>query len=407
MVSSKTKKGVVASAIAASILITAVVVVLSAPLASRQQETATTALQQQQTGNPTDNTTTTAADNKSVSAASNATVADKAGSVLKLSRASVPIDIPLEKGYHDGKDLFFIATDVSDQDVAAQLTNESGFQVNFAPLLAKTPQDARNQAYFFTNGIEGNGTFGFQLPVVTSKPGDGDYSPLWQVNMASWKETATPRELTSVQQVMDAQNSGQLDIMATDIIVNHPAIKWDGGSLKIRDDRNSITDDSSYVGGQILGIDTEKMLVTMVAHRGWRPDGKTIYYVVTDATPEMPATMMGVASVPAEEKLARTPVAVDLFQFENGIKGSGPMGFQAGIGGANPDDSTKYSPMWKISFIKWKDPSQARVLENLGDINAMVAGDSITLAPAMEGKHVVNCPFFSEETVSRHMHKEG
>jgi hypothetical protein len=402
MVLSKTKKSVVTSTVAASVLIIAILVVMSASLSSmQQQETATaTSLQQQSTEDQAGTATAVAA--------SNATVVDiNAGSVLKLSRASVPIDMPLEKGYQDGKEIFFITTDASDQNFAAQLTNKSGFAVNFAPLLAKAPQDARNQAYVFTNGIKGNGTFGFQLPVVTSKPGDRNYSPLWQVNMASWKEGAAPRELTSVQQIMDAQSSGQLSVTKTGIIVNHPTIKWDGGSLKIRDDRDNITDDSPYVGGQILNIDTDRMLVTMVAPRGWGPDGKTIYYVVTDATPEMPATMMGVASVPADEKLARTPVAVDLFQFTNGINGTGPMGFQAGIGGANPDDSAKYSPMWKISFIQWKDPSQARVLENLGDINTMVADGSITLAPAMEGKHVVNCPFFGEETVSKHMHKEG
>ena len=81
------------------------------------------------------------------------------------------------------------------------------------------------------------------------------------------------------------------------------------------------------------------------------------------------------------------------------------MGFQAGIGGANPDDSAKYSPMWKISFIQWKDPSQARVLENIQDVNAMLSNGSITLTPAMEGKHVVNCPFFNVETVTGHMSK--
>jgi hypothetical protein len=43
--------------------------------------------------------------------------------------------------------------------------------------------------------------------------------------------------------------------------------------------------------GQVLNIDTSKMTVTFVAHVGWGPDGKTIYYIVTDATPEMPAIL--------------------------------------------------------------------------------------------------------------------
>jgi hypothetical protein len=58
--------------------------------------------------------------------------------------------------------------------------------------------------------------------------------------------------------------------------------------------------------------------------------------------------------------------------------------------------------MWKISFLEWKDPSQARVLENQNDINMMLQRGLITLTPAMEGRHIVNCPFFDAETVSDH-----
>jgi hypothetical protein len=327
------------------------------------------------------------------------------GSVLKLSRASIPIDIPLVKGYENGNEIFFIATDVSDMKTAQMATNLTGFKVNFAPLLAQTPETARGQAYVFTNGIEGKGPFGFQIPVLNVKPGDEGYSPLLQVNMVEWKQGATPEELKSVQEIVDAEKNGTVAVNETDIIVNHPAIKWQGGQLKVRENK-TINDDSPYGPAQVLNIDTEKMAVTMVAHRGWGPDGKSIYYIVTDATPEMPATMMGVSSVPVEEKLASTPVAVDLFQFMNGINGSGPMGFQAGIGAANPTDKN-YSPMWKISFNEWKDPSKARILETVDDIVAMQKAGLITITPAMEGKHVVNCPFFDQSTVIEHMSKSS
>ena len=52
----------------------------------------------------------------------------------------------------------------------------------------------------------------------------------------------------------------------------------------------------TYGGGQITEINSEEMTVTFVAHRGWGPDGKTIYYIVTDATSTGPAEMMGVVS---------------------------------------------------------------------------------------------------------------
>jgi hypothetical protein len=323
------------------------------------------------------------------------------GSVLKLSRTNVPIDIPLLKGYENGNEIYFIATDVSDKKATADATNMTGFEVNYAPLLAQTPESARAQAYAFTNGIAGDGPFGFQPPVTAAKPGDEGYSPLWQVNLVTWNDNATARELRSAEEVTTAQQNGELSINQTDIIANHPAIQWQNGSLMVREDANNINDNSPYMGGQVLKIDTENMVVTMVAHRGWGPDGKTIYYIVTDATPDMPANMMGVSHVPLEEQLIGTPVAPGLFQFTSGINGSGPMGFQAGIGEAAPGDQN-YSPMWFISFIEWNDPSKARILQTVSDIAAMQQAGLITISPAMEGKHVVNCPFFDADTVFRH-----
>ena len=326
------------------------------------------------------------------------------GSVLRLSNANVEIDVPLMKGYENGNEIFFIATDASDNQTAAMITNASGFKVNFAPLLARTPEEARGQAYVFENGIEGEGPLGFQVPVINARPGQEGYSPLLQINLVRWNEGAAtqPTELRSEQDIIAASNAGQLTIDKTDVIVNHPAVQWQGGSLPIRDDATNITDESPYMGGgQVTKIDTVNMTATFVAHRGWGPDGKTVYYIVTDAVPEMPASMMGVSFVPADEKLIGTPVVPDLFQFTNGINGNGPMGFQSGIGSANPDDEN-YSPMWKISFLEWKDPSQAKILENRNDINMMLQRGLITLMPAMEGRHVVNCPFFDEETISDH-----
>ena len=325
------------------------------------------------------------------------------GSVFKLSKASVPIDIPLKKGYVNGNPVFYINTDMSDQKLADLLTNATGFRINYAPLLAKAPNDAVAQFYVFKNGLKGIGTLGFQPTVGNAQPDDANYSPLWKINIVEWKNGSTSTELKSEKEIMDAKTKGDLTVTPTEIVANCPFVQWNGGSMKIREDKN-INDDSKYMGGQVLKIDTNKMVVTMVAHRGFGPDGKTIYYIVADATPEMPAAMMGVTLAPLDEKLLYSAVVVDLFQFTNGINGSGPMGFQAGIGAANPTDSN-YSPMWKISFSEWKDPSKARILETLSDITAMQQAGMITVTPAMGGKHVVNCPFFDASTVFEHLSK--
>lgn len=161
----------------------------------------------------------------------------------------------------------------------------------------------------------------------------------------------------------------------------------------IKDDP-SINDETPYGGGQVLAIDTEEMTVTFVAHRGWGPDGRTIYYIVTDATPSGPANMMGVVTADTSASLIASAAAVDLYQFANGIEGPGPLGFQPGIASSALGD-VGYSPMWRIYLIEWNDPADAQLLQTIGDIQAYLDAGliTITLARPMNSDHIVNCPF--------------
>ena len=154
----------------------------------------------------------------------------KPGSILKLAKANVSIDIPLSKGYIDGNIAYFIATDASDKHAVSSITNNTGFPVNYAPLLNNTSESIRGQGYVFLNGVQGEAPGGFQLPVANAVPGDGDYSPIWQTNFVKWNDNATARELKSVEEIIDAQKNGELTITETNIIVNSPAIKWKDGS---------------------------------------------------------------------------------------------------------------------------------------------------------------------------------
>ena len=163
--------------------------------------------------------------------------------------------------------------------------------------------------------------------------------------------------------------------------------------MKIRSD-NKITDDMSHDEGQIIEINEEELTVTFVAHRGWGPDGRTIYYIITDATPLGTAKTMGVASSLTSADLIAHPGAVDLFQFKNGIKGSGPLGFQASIANASLDDEN-YSPMWRIYLVEWNDPESAKILETKSDIDSFHTDGllSVSIARPLNSDHIINCPF--------------
>lgn len=316
------------------------------------------------------------------------------GSVLRLSRASVPATIPLHQGYYNGEPVFFIITDSSDPKHAEIITASQGWKVEVAPPLVDTPGDSLQTAYMFTNGVEGNGVHGFQAEVLTATPAQPEgYSALTKHIHVTWNDGVTPEILDSEPAVLQAEVDGKVTLSELPVVLNMPQIVWPEGQMVVKE-VETLTDDTPYGGGQVLDIDTDAMTVTFVAHRGWGPDGRTIYYLVTDATPSGPAGMMGVVDAPNLAPSLVSPAAVDLFQFKNGIKGSGPLGFQAGIGGSAPGDEN-YSPLWRINMISWGDPDSASVLETMDDIAALKTAGLITsaLARPMDSDHVVNCPF--------------
>ncbi|MGI0008852.1 MAG: DUF7482 domain-containing protein, partial [Nitrosopumilaceae archaeon] len=315
-------------------------------------------------------------------------------SSLKLSRSSVPAEIPLHKAFFDGKPVYYIITDTNDKTHAKAISEKQKWKVEIAPPLGKTPKESLGDVYMFLNGTKGNGTRGFQDEVFSSTPTQTEqYSAIRSVIHVTWKDNQEPEVLDSVQKILDTQKEDKIELEKTSAIINMAQIVWPDGQMPVRADK-TLTDDTPYIGEQILEINLEKMTVTFVAHRGWGPDGRTIYYIVTDATPSGPASMMGVTTVPTLAKTLNSTAVVDQYQFTNGIKGSGPLGFQPDIASATLGDDT-YSPLCRISIVTWNESAKASVLETIDDINAKKSTGDVTveLAKPMDSDYIVNCPF--------------
>lgn len=316
------------------------------------------------------------------------------GNLLKLSRASVATDIPLHLGYYDGDSVYFIITDASDEKHAKIISEKQGWNVEVAPPLENTPKEALSTAYLFVNGVNGEGIHGYQSEVVTSTPAQTEtYSALTSHVHVIWTDENNARVLDSEQAVIDAETNGEVTLVKLPVVLNMPQIVWPDGQMTIKEDK-TLTDSTPYGKAQVLDIDLDEMTVTFVAHRGWGPDGRTIYYIVTDATPSGPAKMMGVINAPTLASTLASSSAIDLFQFKNGIAGSGPLGFQPGIAAGAPGDEN-YSPLWRIFMIKWIDPENAVVLETMDDISYYQQQGLIEIGMArpMNSDHIVNCPF--------------
>ena len=178
--------------------------------------------------------------------------------IQNLTETNIPKILPLVKGFANGNEVFYITTEVSDEKLANYLTNLTNSRVVYTPALKYAPPQSLANIYEFTNGIKGSGPEGFQPNIADSQPGDNNYSPLWKVNLVTWNDGITPRELTSEEDIVNAIKNKELTIKPTDIIVNCPFVQWKDGSLKVRENK-TLTDESLYGGGQVLDIDIKKM----------------------------------------------------------------------------------------------------------------------------------------------------
>ncbi len=311
-----------------------------------------------------------------------------------LSKTNVPAIIPMHKGIYAGNQILYIITDGSDEDYSKTLSEKQGWNVELASAISNVPEDALQKLFIFKNGIKGDGIYGFQDEVFSSTPSqESQYSALSSIIEVTWKIGQKEIMFESAADVIAAEEGGRVEFNETGIVLNTPQIVWPDGQMLVRSDKE-ITDETPYGGGQIIEINEEELTVTFVAHRGWGPDGRTIYYIVTDATPSGPAETMGVVSSPTSANLIAHSGAVDLFQFKNGIKGTGPLGFQPGIAGAALGD-TNYSPMWRIYLVEWNDEKSAKILETKSDIDSFRADDliSVSIARPTNSDYIVNSPF--------------
>lgn len=311
---------------------------------------------------------------------------------ISLSNANVPATIPMHKGIFNSTSLFYIITDSNDQEFAKMITEKQNWKVELAPPIVNSPDTPIQKMYVFTNGVSGNGIYGFQDEVFSNTPTqESEYSPLSSVTEVSWKKGQNKTILESSEEILKAEEGGRIEFKETDIILNTPQIKWSEGQMQVRDNPE-IENDSSYSGGQIIEINEDEMNVSFIAHRGWGPDGRTIYYIITDTTPNDPAMLMGTTYSPRISDMMSNST-MDSFQFKNGIKGSGPTGFQPIVTAASPGDKN-YSPIWLIHNVEWNNENEAKVLETIHDIDSLKEEDLLTVSIArpMNNDHLMNCP---------------
>ena len=123
-------------------------------------------------------------------------------------------------------------------------------------------------------------------------------------------------------------------------------------------------------------------------------EGTEVYFVHTEASDASLAdalTEMMQSPVLLVPALADVPdsALANVYVFENGLKGKGPLGFQADVFDAPPGNDD-YSPMRRLNVVTWADPAKARELRAAEDVLACwIAGELTVSQPGV----VINMPF--------------
>jgi hypothetical protein len=151
-----------------------------------------------------------------------------------IKEKRVTVEFPVVSGWYEGREVQYITTDVSDQEIA----KKKG--VNFVPRLADAipplphkpgQRSSVERIYSFTNFKQGG-----VLPSIPEPTGAGstnkNYSPLWQMYAVTWLPGHEPHVLHSEEEVLTAADKGEVSIKQTNIVINCPVIfSEQGGAL--------------------------------------------------------------------------------------------------------------------------------------------------------------------------------
>ena len=273
-----------------------------------------------------------------------------------------------------GQPAYYIRTDASDQDFAKR----EGLV--FVPRLqGAMGKSAYANIYLFEGGAAN------QRTVLSTAPHLPDYTPIFRVHRVTFR--GTPKLLNSADEVKRAEAANEVAVQATSVLVNYPVVKWPGGEMPSDQKREA------YLGdGQLLEApDVANGRVTFKLHSCY-PNSR---YIVTDVSMPPMAEGMKIAPAPAAAALTDAGATAQILVFGNGIKGSGPMGFQKSVTDTVAGDAA-WSPMWDHFTFVWPEGATAALLKTNAEVVERERTSNLRRfrgTPDTNGQlFVVNCP---------------
>jgi hypothetical protein len=267
-----------------------------------------------------------------------------------VDAAKGTITIPLYLGHmRDGKNVWYVLTDVDDADVAASLGLNFSAKMSFMANASRTANLDQNGNLIFDRGTVDfspvrsvtPGPPGNEFPPTASQPGavgDKDYSPFVQI------------------------------LNAGGVIYNAPIVAFNVNASDINFANGNV--DYAKVHDQVVAIDPVNMTVTINLINGFS-FGKPVWYMSMDASiplaaaiehntfaPLMAALHLGgddTFSSPIERIFISTNGAYDCANPQRqGLSADLADGFRPNnVVGGIPTNALDYSPAWDAQLFEW------------------------------------------------------
>ena len=152
-----------------------------------------------------------------------------AGCAISALPNGASISLPVRLAWFEGHEVRYVTTDVSDSAVA---TDQGA---NFVPRLGRAATVPSNfsltERVYKLSNFDQRTVFQSAPNPVGGSNADQSYSPLWRMVLVTWKQPSQARELRSEEAILAAQESGQVSLQVTQIVLNCPILGVQGQGI--------------------------------------------------------------------------------------------------------------------------------------------------------------------------------
>jgi hypothetical protein len=150
---------------------------------------------------------------------------------IQPSSPFTSVSLPVLGGWYEGRRVYYITTEISDPQMAANGGATYAPRLKDAlPPIPRPPDwpTVLDRVYKFATNDQ-DAVFAAEPRPVGPGSTDVTYSPLWIAYMVTWNAGGHRRLLLSEASILDAEASGEVAVVRTDIVINCPIVATAAG----------------------------------------------------------------------------------------------------------------------------------------------------------------------------------